>query len=48
MNLLPQSYTTQGFVVSNVAQAKEWSYHDRHPTDQFFPLAIEVFGCLHK
>jgi len=25
-NLLPQSYATQGFVASDVAQAKEWNY----------------------
>jgi hypothetical protein len=38
----------QGFVASNATQAKERSYHKQHPIDQFFPLAIEVFGCLHK
>jgi hypothetical protein len=31
-----------------VAQTKEWSYLDQHPTHQFLPLAIEVSGCLHK
>jgi hypothetical protein len=31
-----------------VVQAKERSYHERHPTDQFLPLIMEVFGCLHK
>jgi hypothetical protein len=40
--------TTQGFVTSDVTQAKEKNYHNRHPIDQFLPLAIEVFGCLHK
>jgi hypothetical protein len=29
-------------------QARERSYHNQHPIDQFFPLAIEVFGCFHK
>jgi hypothetical protein len=29
-------------------QAKERNYHNRHPTDKFFPLVIEIFGCLHK
>jgi hypothetical protein len=29
-------------------QLKPNSYHDQHLTDQFFPLAIEVCGCLHK
>ncbi len=46
--LLPQSCTTQGFATLNVAQAKERSYHNRHPIDQFLPLEIEVFDCLHK
>jgi hypothetical protein len=48
VNLLLQFCTTQRFVTSDVAQAKEMSYHDRHPTNQFFPLAIEIFGCLQK
>jgi hypothetical protein len=26
----------------------ERSYHNWHPTNQFLPFAIEVFGCLHK
>jgi hypothetical protein len=47
-NLFPWSHTTQGFVASNVAQAKERSYHNRHPIDQFLPLVVEIFGCLHK
>jgi hypothetical protein len=47
-NLFPWSCVTQGFVAFDAAQAKEWSYHDRHPTDQFIPLTMEVFGCLHK
>jgi len=39
---------SQGFVPSNATQAKEKSYHNQHPTNQFFPLTIETFGCLHK
>jgi hypothetical protein len=31
-----------------VVQAKEKNYFDQHPTDQFFPLTIEVFEYLHK
>jgi hypothetical protein len=30
------------------AQAKERSYHDQHSMNQFLPLAIDVFVCLHK
>ncbi len=46
--LLPRSCAIQGFARSNAAQAKERNYHNQHPTNQFLPLAIEVFGCLHK
>jgi hypothetical protein len=46
--LFPQAYTTQGFIAFDAAQAKERNYRNQHPTDQFLPLAIEVFGCLHK
>ncbi len=40
--------TTQGFVTSNAAEAKEHNYYDQHPTNQFLPLEMEVFGCLHR
>jgi hypothetical protein len=46
--LFPRSYATQGFIVSNLTQAKERNYRNQHPTDQFLPLTIEIFGCLHK
>jgi hypothetical protein len=47
-DLLPRSCTIQGFVASDVTQAKERSYCNQHPTNQFIPLVIEIFGCLHK
>ncbi len=47
-DLVFQSYTTQGFVASDVFQVKERSYCDQHLIDQFLPLTIEVFECLHK
>jgi hypothetical protein len=47
-HLLPQSCATPGFAALDATQAKERIYHNRHPTNQFLPLAIEVFGCLHK
>jgi hypothetical protein len=46
--LLPQSCTTQRFITFNVTQIKERSYCNQHPTNQFLPLVIEVFGYLHK
>jgi hypothetical protein len=48
MDLLPQSYIIQGFVAFNATQAKERNYYNWHLANQFLPLAIEVFGCLHK
>jgi hypothetical protein len=48
MDLLFWSCTTQGFVAYNAFQTKEQSYYDLHPTNQFLPLPMEVFGCLHK
>jgi len=43
VNLLPQSCATQGFVAFDVVQSKEKSHRDRHPTDQFLPLTVQVF-----
>ncbi len=48
LHLLPQSCAIQGFTTSYVTQTKERSYCNRHPTDQFLPLTIEIFGYLHK
>ncbi len=47
-DLFPQSCATQGFAIFDAAQTKERSYCNQHSTDQFLPLAIEVFGCLQK
>ncbi len=33
--------------IHNVAHKKKKKFN-QHPTNQFFPLAIEVFGCLNK
>jgi hypothetical protein len=41
-------FATQRFVTFDVVQAKEKSYHDQHPTNQFLSLAVEVFGCVYK
>jgi hypothetical protein len=48
VDLLPQSCATQRFAAFNAAQAKKRSYCNQHHVDQFLPLAVEVFGCLHK
>jgi hypothetical protein len=48
VDLVPQFYATQRFVVFKVVEAKEQNYHDWHLIDQFVLLVVEVFGCLHK
>ncbi len=48
VDLPRQSCTTQRFATSNAIQTKERNYRDQHPTNQFFPIAIKVFKCLHK
>jgi hypothetical protein len=48
VDLLPRSCAIEGFATSDDVQAQEKSYCNRHLTDQILPLAIEVFGCLHK
>jgi hypothetical protein len=48
INLLPQSCVTQGFVTFDATQDKERSYCNQHPINQFLPLTIKVFSCLHK
>ncbi len=45
VDLFPRSCTTQGFATCDIAQVKERSYYDQHPTYQFLPLAIEVLGA---
>jgi len=48
MDLLPWFCATQRFVTFNAPQAKERSYHNWHPTEQFLLLIIEIYGGLHK
>jgi hypothetical protein len=47
-DLFSQSCIIQGFVAFDATQAKERSYHNQHHINQFLPLIIEIFGCLHK
>ncbi len=48
MDLLSQSCATLRFAIFYVVQTKEFFYHNQHPINQFLPLTIEIFGCLHK
>jgi hypothetical protein len=48
VDLLLRFYATQRFVASDVMQVKERSYCNRRRINQFLPLAIEIFGYLHK
>jgi len=47
-DLLSQSCAIWGFVAFDVIQAQKRGYCDQHPIDQFLPLTIEIFECLHK
>jgi len=48
MDLFPRFCATQGFITFNITQGKKRNYCNWHPIDQFLPLTIEIFGCLHK
>jgi len=39
---------SQGDRVTTIAQTKEGLYQDQYLVDLFFPLVIEIFGCLHQ
>jgi hypothetical protein len=47
-DLVSQATFSQGMVVTIVAQANIMSYCNRHPKDDFIPLTIKIFGCLHQ
>jgi hypothetical protein len=38
---------SRGVAPTIATQTKMVSYRNRHPEDDFIPLAIEIFGCLH-
>jgi len=46
-NLVSLAAFFHGVVVTLATHVKEGLYHNRYPTDLFFPLAIEVFRSLH-
>jgi hypothetical protein len=47
-DLLLRSCVTPKFAAFDAVQVKKQTYHNQHPIDQFLPLTIEVFECLHK
>jgi len=48
VDLVFQTASFHGMVTKMVTQAKEGFYHNYHPINMFFPLAIEIFGCIHQ
>jgi hypothetical protein len=48
VDLVSQTTSLDKVVAKMVTQAKEGFYHDHHPINTFFPLAIEVFECIHQ
>ncbi len=47
VDLFPQ-FCNSRICCFNVVKAKKKGCHDQHLTNQILPLAIHVFGCLHK
>jgi hypothetical protein len=47
-NLFFRFCTTKGFVAFDATQTKKWNYCNEHNVDQFIPLTMEIFQCLHK
>ncbi len=46
-NFFSQVIFFQGMVMTIIAQAKVVLYHDQYLEDDFTPLTIEIFECLH-
>jgi hypothetical protein len=48
-NLVSRDISSKGIMATMIiVQAKVVSYHNQHLEDDFIPLAIEIFGCLHN
>jgi hypothetical protein len=47
-NLVLRVVFSQGVVATIAAQAKVVSYHDQYLEDDFIPLKVKIFGCLHQ
>jgi hypothetical protein len=48
VNLISQVAYSWGMVITIATQAKFVSHWDRHPKDDFIPIAIEIFICLYQ
>jgi len=47
-DLFLRSCVIQRFVTLMQLKPKKKNYHNQYSIDQFLPLTIEIFGCLHK
>ena len=47
MDLVTIAASEAGHGAARAAASKESHYVDRHPSDGFIPLALEIFGRLH-
>jgi hypothetical protein len=45
--MVQQALMTTTHAMMIVVQEKTWSYTEWAPSDDFIPLAIETYGCLH-
>ncbi len=47
IDMVQQALMTTTHAMMIVVQEKTWSYTEWAPSDDFIPLAIETYGCLH-
>jgi len=48
VNLILWVDSSWGAITMIITQTKIVSYHNRHLKDDFIPLVVEIFGCLHQ
>jgi hypothetical protein len=48
VDLVSQTTSLDEVIAKMVTQAKEGFYYNQHAINTFFPLAIEVFECIHQ
>jgi hypothetical protein len=48
VDLISQVAYSWGMATMIITQTKVVSYHDHHLEEDFIPLIIKIFGCLHQ
>ncbi len=48
VDLVSRAIFFRGVALTSAIQAKDGHYLDQFPTEMFFHVIVEVFGCLHQ